>query len=118
MRIKWTHSKEQFKKLTDDELRAKTDEFKQRYQNGETLRPALPEAFSTCREAAWRVLGMRHYRVQIIGGIVLHQGPYRRDEEPVKARPLWPPLPAYLNALTGKGVHIVTVNDYLAKQRR
>ena len=65
---------EQYKKLTDAELRAKTDEFKARYQNGETLDDLLPEAFATCREAAWRVLGMRHYRVQVIGGIVLHQG--------------------------------------------
>ena len=65
---------EQFKKLSDEELRAKTDEFKKRYQDGETLDQLLPEAFATCREASWRVLGMRHYRVQIIGGIVLHQG--------------------------------------------
>ena len=106
---------EQFKKLTDDELRAKTDEFKQRYQNGETLDQLLPEAFATCREAAWRVLGMRHYRVQIIGGIVLHQGRIA-EMKTGEGKTLVATLPAYLNALTGKGVHIVTVNDYLAKR--
>ena len=105
----------QFKKLTDDELRAKTDEFKQRYQNGETLDQLLPEAFATCREAAWRVLGMRHYRVQIIGGIVLHQGRIA-EMKTGEGKTLVATLPAYLNALTGKGVHIVTVNDYLAKR--
>ena len=106
---------EQFKKLTDDELRAKTDEFKQRYQNGETLDQLLPEAFATCREAAWRVLGMRHYRVQVIGGIVLHQGRIA-EMKTGEGKTLMATLPAYLNALTGKGVHIVTVNDYLAKR--
>ena len=106
---------EQFKKLTDDELRAKTDEFKQRYQNGETLDQLLPEAFATCREAAWRVLGMRHYRVQIIGGIVLHQGRIA-EMKTGEGKTLVSTLPAYLNALEGKGVHIVTVNDYLAKR--
>ena len=106
---------EQFKKLTDDELRAKTDEFKQRYQNGETLDQLLPEAFATCREAAWRVLGMRHYRVQIIGGIVLHQGRIA-EMKTGEGKTLVATLPAYLNALTGEGVHIVTVNDYLAKR--
>ena len=106
---------EQFKKLTDDELRAKTDEFKQRYQNGETLDQLLPEAFATCREAAWRVLGMRHYRVQIIGGIVLHQGRIA-EMKTGEGKTLVATLPAYLNALTGKGVHIVTVNDYPARR--
>ena len=106
---------DQFKKLTDDELRAKTDEFKQRYQNGETLDQLLPEAFATCREAAWRVLGMRHYRVQVIGGIVLHQGRIA-EMKTGEGKTLVATLPAYLNALTGKGVHIVTVNDYLAKR--
>ena len=115
MRIKWTHSRSSSKKLTDDELRAKTDEFKQRYQNGETLDQLLPEAFATCREAAWRVLGMRHYRVQIIGGIVLHQGRIA-EMKTGEGKTLVATLPAYLNALTGKGVHIVTVNDYLAKR--
>ena len=83
---------EQFKKLTDDELRAKTDEFKQRYQNGETLDQLLPEAFATCREAAWRVLGMRHYRVQIIGGIVLHQGRIA-EMKTGEGKTLWLPFP-------------------------
>ena len=106
---------EQFKKLSDDELRAKTDEFKKRYQDGETLDQLLPEAFATCREASWRVLGMRHYRVQIIGGIVLHQGRIA-EMKTGEGKTLMATLPAYLNALTGKGVHIVTVNDYLAKR--
>ena len=106
---------EQFKKLSDDELRAKTDEFKKRYQDGETLDQLLPEAFATCREASWRVLGMRHYRVQIIGGIVLHQGRIA-EMKTGEGKTLVATLPAYLNALTGKGVHIVTVNDYLAKR--
>ena len=104
---------EQFKKLTDDELRAKTDEFKQRYQNGETLDQLLPEAFATCREAAWRVLGMRHYRVQIIGGIVLHQGRIA-EMKTGEGKTLVATLPAYLNALTGKGT--VADNDTLAYQ--
>nr|WP_297274723.1 preprotein translocase subunit SecA [uncultured Agathobaculum sp.] len=106
---------EQYKKLTDAQLRAKTDEFKTRYQNGETLDDLLPEAFATCREAAWRVLGMRHYRVQVIGGIVLHQGRIA-EMKTGEGKTLVATLPAYLNALTGKGVHIVTVNDYLAKR--
>ena len=106
---------EQYKKLTDAELRAKTDEFKARYRNGESLDDLLPEAFATCREAAWRVLGMRHYRVQVIGGIVLHQGRIA-EMKTGEGKTLVATLPAYLNALTGKGVHIVTVNDYLAKR--
>ena len=106
---------EQYKKLSDEELRAKTDEFKKRYQDGETLDQLLPEAFATCREASWRVLGMRHYRVQIIGGIVLHQGRIA-EMKTGEGKTLMATLPAYLNALTGKGVHIVTVNDYLAKR--
>ena len=106
---------DQYKKLTDAELRAKTDEFKARYQNGESLDDLLPEAFATCREAAWRVLGMRHYRVQVIGGIVLHQGRIA-EMKTGEGKTLVATLPAYLNALTGKGVHIVTVNDYLAKR--
>ena len=106
---------EQFRKLSDEELRAKTDEFKKRYQDGETLDQLLPEAFATCREASWRVLGMRHYRVQIIGGIVLHQGRIA-EMKTGEGKTLVATLPAYLNALTGKGVHIVTVNDYLAKR--
>ena len=106
---------EAYKKLSDDELRGKTAEFKQRYQNGESLDDLLPEAFATCREAAWRVLGMRHYRVQVIGGIVLHQGRIA-EMKTGEGKTLVATLPAYLNALTGKGVHIVTVNDYLAKR--
>ena len=106
---------EEYKKLSDDELRGKTAEFKQRYQNGESLDDLLPEAFATCREAAWRVLGMRHYRVQVIGGIVLHQGRIA-EMKTGEGKTLVATLPAYLNALTGKGVHIVTVNDYLAKR--
>ena len=106
---------EQYKKLTDAELRAKTDEFKARYQNGESLDDLLPEAFATCREAAWRVLGMRHYRVQVIGGIVLHQGRIA-EMKTGEGKTLVATLPAYLNAIAGKGVHIVTVNDYLAKR--
>ena len=106
---------EQYKKLSDAELRAKTDEFRTRYQNGETLDQLLPEAFATCREAAWRVLGMRHYRVQVIGGIVLHQGRIA-EMKTGEGKTLVAILPAYLNAIAGKGVHIVTVNDYLAKR--
>ncbi len=106
---------EDMKKLPDKELRAKTAEFKTRYQKGETLDQLLPEAFAVCREAAWRVLGMKHYRVQIIGGIVLHQGRIA-EMKTGEGKTLVATLPAYLNALTGKGVHIVTVNDYLAKR--
>ncbi|MGM9613174.1 MAG: preprotein translocase subunit SecA, partial [Butyricicoccus sp.] len=106
---------DEYRKLTDAELRAKTDEFKKRYQDGESLDNLLPEAFATCREAADRVLGMRHYRVQIIGGIVLHQGRIA-EMKTGEGKTLVATLPAYLNALTGKGVHIVTVNDYLAKR--
>ncbi|MDY3711084.1 MAG: preprotein translocase subunit SecA [Agathobaculum sp.] len=106
---------EQYKQLSDTDLRAKTNEFKQRYQNGETLDQLLPEAFAACREAAWRVLGMRHYRVQVIGGIVLHQGRIA-EMKTGEGKTLVATLPAYLNALTGKGVHIITVNDYLAKR--
>ena len=106
---------EQYKKLSDAELRAKTDEFRTRYQNGESLDDLLPEAFATCREAAWRVLGMRHYRVQVIGGIALHQGRIA-EMKTGEGKTLVATLPAYLNAIAGKGVHIVTVNDYLAKR--
>ena len=106
---------EEYKKLTDAQLRGKTDEFKKRYQEGETLDDLLPEAFATMREAAWRVLGMRHYRVQVIGGIVLHQGRIA-EMKTGEGKTLVATLPAYLNAIAGKGVHIVTVNDYLAKR--
>ncbi len=101
--------------LSDEELQAKTPAFKERLQNGETLDDILPEAFATCREAAWRVLGMRHYPVQILGGIILHQGRIA-EMKTGEGKTLVATLPAYLNALTGKGVHIVTVNDYLAKR--
>ncbi|WP_394271849.1 preprotein translocase subunit SecA [Butyricicoccus sp.] len=106
---------EQYRGLTNAQLRAKTDEFRQRYQNGETLDDLLPEAFATMREAAGRVLGMRHYRVQVIGGIVLHQGRIA-EMKTGEGKTLVATLPAYLNAIAGKGVHIVTVNDYLAKR--
>ena len=101
--------------MTDEELRAKTDEFKQRYNAGESLDSLLPEAFATAREAAWRVLGMKPFRVQLIGGIVLHQGRIA-EMKPGEGKTLVAVLPAYLNALTGEGVHIVTVNDYLARR--
>ena len=106
---------EPYKKLTDQELRAKTQEFKDRYASGETLDALLPEAFAVCREAADRVLGMRPYRVQVVGGIVLHQGRIA-EMKTGEGKTLVAVLPAYLNALTGEGVHIVTVNDYLAKR--
>jgi len=106
---------EEYKGLTDAQLQAKTPEFKERLKNGETLDDILPEAFATCREAAWRVLGMRPYRVQLIGGIVLHQGRIA-EMKTGEGKTLVATLPAYLNALTGEGVHIVTVNDYLAKR--
>ena len=101
--------------LTDEQLRAKTDEFKKRLQNGETLDDLLPEAFAVAREASWRVLGMRPFRVQLIGGIVLHQGRIA-EMKTGEGKTLVAVLPAYLNALTGEGVHIVTVNDYLARR--
>ncbi len=101
--------------MSDKELRDMTDKFKERLQKGETLDDILPEAFAVCREAAWRVLGMKHFRVQIIGGIVLHQGRIS-EMKTGEGKTLVATLPAYLNALSGKGVHIVTVNDYLAKR--
>ncbi|MBQ3010586.1 MAG: preprotein translocase subunit SecA [Oscillospiraceae bacterium] len=104
-----------YAKLTDAQLRAKTDEFKARLAKGETLDALLPEAFATAREACWRVLGMKPYRVQVIGGIVLHQGRIA-EMRTGEGKTLVAVLPAYLNALTGNGVHIVTVNDYLAKR--
>ncbi len=101
--------------LTDEELRGKTEEFKQRYQNGESLDDLLPEAYAVVREAAKRVMGMRHFDVQILGGIVLHQGRIA-EMKTGEGKTLVATLPAYLNALTGRGVHIVTVNDYLASR--
>ncbi len=106
---------ESFGKLSDAELTQKTAEFKERLKNGETLDDILPEAFATVREASARVLGMRHFKVQLIGGIVLHQGRIS-EMKTGEGKTLVATLPAYLNALSGKGVHIVTVNDYLAKR--
>ena len=106
---------EEYKKLSDDELRAKTPQFKERLGKGETLDDILPEAFAAVREASSRVLGMRHFPVQIIGGIVLHQGRIA-EMKTGEGKTLVATLPAYLNALTGNGVHIVTVNDYLARR--
>ena len=106
---------EEYKSLSDDALKGKTLEFKERLSNGETLDDILPEAFAACREASDRVLGMRHFPVQIIGGIILHQGRIA-EMKTGEGKTLVATLPAYLNALTGKGVHIVTVNDYLAKR--
>ena len=101
--------------LTDDELRGKTAEFKERIANGETLDDILPEAFAVCREAAWRSVGMKHFKVQVIGGIALHQGRIS-EMKTGEVKTLVATLPAYLNALEGKGVHVITVNDYLAKR--
>ncbi len=105
----------EYEKLTDTELQAKTPEFKERLAKGETLDDLLPEAYATVREAATRVLGMRHYRVQLIGGVILHQGRIT-EMRTGEGKTLVSTLPAYLNALEEKGVHIVTVNDYLAKR--
>ncbi len=101
--------------LSDTQLRDKTDEFKKRIAEGEELDSLLPEAFAVMREASWRVLGMKHFYVQVIGGIILHQGRIA-EMKTGEGKTLVSTLPAYLNALTGKGVHIVTVNDYLAKR--
>ncbi|MBR3463718.1 MAG: preprotein translocase subunit SecA [Clostridiales bacterium] len=106
---------EEYSKLSDHDLAGKTDEFKKRIADGETLDQLLPEAFATVREAAWRVLGMKPYRVQVIGGIILHQGRIA-EMKTGEGKTLVATMPVYLNALTGKGVHVVTVNDYLAKR--
>lgn len=106
---------DEMSKLSDDELKGKTDEFKKRYSDGESLDSILPEAFAVVREAGKRVLGMKHFKVQLIGGIVLHQGRIA-EMKTGEGKTLVSTLPAYLNALTGNGVHIVTVNDYLAKR--
>ena len=103
------------KTLSDKDLKAKTDEFKNRIKEGESLDEILPEAYAVVREAAWRVLGMKHFRVQIEGGIILHQGRIA-EMKTGEGKTLVATLPAYLNGLTGKGVHIITVNDYLAKR--
>ena len=106
---------EEYGALSEDALKAKTQEFKERYQNGEDLDDLLPEAFAAIREAAWRVLGMKPYPVQLMGGIVLHQGRIA-EMKTGEGKTLVAILPCYLNALTGEGVHVVTVNDYLAKR--
>ena len=106
---------EEYSKLSDHDLASKTDEFRKRYQDGESLDSLLPEAFATVREASWRVLKMKPYRVQVIGGIILHQGRIA-EMKTGEGKTLVATMPVYLNALTGKGVHVVTVNDYLAKR--
>ena len=106
---------EKYSKLSDAELRQMTESFKARIQEGEELDSILPDAFAVCREASWRVLGMKHFPVQILGGIILHQGRIA-EMRTGEGKTLVATLPAYLNALTGKGVHIVTVNDYLARR--
>ena len=105
----------EYRALTDEQLQAKTAEFRQRLQNGETEDDILPEAFATVREAADRVLGMRPYKVQVLGGVVLHQGRIA-EMKTGEGKTLVSTMPAYLNALRGEGVHIVTVNDYLARR--
>ena len=107
--------RETYNALSDEELKAKTAEFKERLKNGETVDDLLPEAFATVREAAKRVLGMEHYQVQLIGGIILHQGRIA-EMRTGEGKTLVSTCPAYLNALKGEGVHIVTVNDYLAQR--
>ena len=106
---------EDMQKLTDKQLQNKTNEFKERLKNGESLDDLLVEAFATVREASDRVLGMKHYPVQLLGGIVLHNGQIA-EMKTGEGKTLVETLPAYLNALDGKGVHVVTVNDYLAKR--
>src|SRR6478752_4598378 len=105
----------QIEQLTDDQLRAKTDEFRQRVASGESLDKLLPEAFAVCREASKRALKMRHFDVQLIGGMVLHYGKIA-EMGTGEGKTLMATLPVYLNALSGKGVHVVTVNDYLARR--
>src|SRR5699024_10063327 len=104
-----------YQPMSDKELISQTQILKDRLAAGETLDDILPDAFAVCREAAWRVLGMKHFRVQVIGGIILHQGRIA-EMKTGEGKTLVATLPAYLNALEGKGVHIVTVNDYLAKR--
>lgn len=106
---------EELQKLSDEELKAKTPAFKERLANGETLDDILPEAFAVVREASKRVLGMKHYDEQLMGGMILHQGRIS-EMKTGEGKTLVATLPAYLNGLSGNGVHIVTVNDYLAKR--
>ncbi|MDR1954005.1 MAG: preprotein translocase subunit SecA, partial [Clostridiales Family XIII bacterium] len=105
----------EYEAYTDEQLREKTAEFRQRATDGEDLDDMLPEAFAVCREAAWRSLGMKHFKVQVIGGIALHQGRIA-EMKTGEGKTLVATLAAYLNALSGKGVHVITVNDYLAKR--
>ena len=105
----------QYQAMSDADLQAQTPALKERLAKGETLDDILPDAFAVCREAAWRVLGMKHFPVQITGGIALHRGDIA-EMQTGEGKTLVATLPAYLNALTGEGVHIVTVNDYLAKR--
>ena len=106
---------ERFKNMSDDELRSVTDDFKKRYAEGESLDSLLPEAFAAVREADDRVLGKRPFYVQLLGGIILHQGRIA-EMKTGEGKTLVATMPAYLNALTGRGVHIITVNDYLARR--
>ncbi|HXK77596.1 MAG TPA: preprotein translocase subunit SecA, partial [Oscillospiraceae bacterium] len=106
---------DEYKALSETELKGRTAQFRERWENGESLDSLLPEAFATCREACDRVLGMRPFPVQLVGGIVLHQGRIA-EMKTGEGKTLVATLPAYLNGLTGEGVHIVTVNDYLAKR--
>ena len=106
---------EKYSAMSEDELRLMTTKLKERLKNGETLDDILPDAFATCREASWRVLSMRHFPVQIMGGIVLHNGMIS-EMKTGEGKTLVATLPAYLNALSEEGVHIVTVNDYLARR--
>ena len=106
---------DQMSAMTDEELKAKTPEFRKRLQEGETLDDILPEAFAVCREGAYRAVGMKPFRVQLIGGVVLHQGRIA-EMKTGEGKTLVATLPVYLNALEGKGVHVITVNDYLAKR--
>ena len=106
---------EAMQKLSDDQLKAKTEEFRGRLANGESLDDILPEAYAVCRESAWRVLGKKHFRVQLMGGIVLHNGRIA-EMRTGEGKTLTETLPVYLNALSGNGVHVVTVNDYLAQR--
>ena len=106
---------EKYASMSDDELRSMTDTFKSQIEMGMELDTLLPDAFAVCREASWRVLGMKHFPVQILGGIILHQGRIA-EMKTGEGKTLVATLPAYLNALSGKGVHIVTVNDYLARR--
>ena len=104
---------EKYTNMSEEELKNQTTVLKERLANGETTDDILPDAFATCREASWRVLGMKHFPVQITGGIILHQGRIA-EMKTGEGKTLVATLPAYLNALTGEGVHVVTVNDYLA----